>query len=71
MDFSSYHKKFRERLTEHMQEKSILAFSKIIGIPERTLYSWVNGEKFPGFENLILLSMKFNCTTDYLLGIED
>ena len=59
------------RLTDYLGEKSILAGSKIIGVPERTLNGWIRQETVPSLEYLLLLAEKMNCSIDYLVGRED
>ena len=62
---------FSDRLKELMNGKSILAFSKEIGIPEKTLNSWVNKKYIPKVDGLIFLAQKFNCSIDYLVGLSE
>ena len=62
---------FVDRLTEFMGERNVLTFSKAIGIPNRTISSWVKKERVPTIEYLILLARKFECTIDYLVGLAD
>ncbi len=62
---------FSDRLKEFMNGESILAFSKKIDIPERTLNSWVNKQVMPKVDYLIMLAKRFNCSIDYLVGLED
>jgi len=62
---------FVERLKEQIGSKSILAFSKFVDIPERTLNAWIRKETTPSMEYLILLAQKFNCSIDYLVGLKD
>jgi len=54
-----------------MEGKSILAFSKIVGIPQRTINHWINKEKTPSIENLMHLAKHFDCSIDYLVGLKD
>lgn len=62
---------FIERLFEKLEDMSISTFSKETGIPERTIYGWIRKETTPRMEYLILLAKKFNCSVDYLIGLED
>ena len=71
MEFNEHLDIFCERLKEHMKDKSILAYSKIIGIPERTINGWLRKKSTPSMEYIVLLAKKLNCTSDYLLGLSD
>jgi len=62
---------FSERLREFMDDKSILAFSKAIDIPEQTINAWIRKKTAPSMEYLIALAQKFNCSIDYLVGLTD
>jgi len=62
---------FAERLKEHLNGKSVSAFSKSIGIPERTLNSWTRKETTPRMEYLIILAQELSCSIDYLVGLEN
>ena len=54
-----------------MEGKSILAFSKIVGIKERTINGWINKKRTPGIEYLMHLAKHFECSIDYLVGLKD
>ena len=62
---------FAERLTEYLDGKSVLAGSKILGVPERTLNAWIRKETVPSLEHLLYLAQKIGCSIDYLVGLED
>jgi len=66
-----YKSMFAERLCEYLNGRSIASFSKIIGVPERTLNSWIRKETTPRMEYLILLAQELGCSLDYLVGLED
>ena len=63
--------KFAERLKENLEGRSISAFSKSLGIPERTLNAWIRMETTPRMEYLVLLAKELSCSIDYLVGLED
>ena len=71
VEFKEHLNIFCERLRAQMKGKSILAFSKSIDIPERTINGWMRGAATPSMEYIIHLAKKLNCTSDYLLGLED
>lgn len=64
--------KLSETLKELMEEQSLTAkrLSEITGIPAPTVTRYKNGTITPNIKNLIILADCFNCSTDYLLGLE-
>jgi transcriptional regulator with XRE-family HTH domain len=74
VDIKEIQKILTERLLDLMSEKEIknaYALSKVLHIPNRTIYSWLNGEKVPRIDYVIKLAKFFNVPTDYLLGVKD
>ncbi len=45
-------------------------FSKLLGVSRRTVYNWQNGKTELPISKLIKLSNMWNCSTDYLLGLD-
>lgn len=41
------------------------------GFGQSTIAQWENGTRLPSLEAIVALAKFFNCTTDYLLGLED
>lgn len=41
-----------------------------IDVCEKTMNNWMNGRTDPPVSKLIKMANFFNCTTDYLLGLE-
>ena len=64
--------KIKERLSDLMAERNITAYkiSKDLNISKSVLHYWLNGKTTPNVEYLIDLSIYFNVTTDFLLGLE-
>ena len=64
---------FSETLHDIMLEKNINAntLSKILGVEDSTISRYLHGQRLPSIESLVKLANHFNCTTDYLLGLED
>lgn len=62
---------FAERLADLMENNNISDFSRKIGIPERTVNSWLRMKTTPRMEYIIELALFFNVSADYLLGIAD
>ena len=54
-----------------MEGKTIVAFGKVVGIPQRTINSWINKTRIPTIENLIILAKHFDCSVDYLIGLKE
>ena len=42
-----------------------------IGFSQSIIAQWENGTKIPSIEALINFAKLFNCSTDYLLGLEN
>ena len=66
-------RKFCERLKELRTEKGLTTkqLGNLIGIGNSTISRWETGVNDITSDNLILLAKFFNCSTDYLLGLED
>ena len=66
-------KEFSESLAELMSENGFTSQSLADGlaIERSTISRYLRDEKMPSFENLVALAQKFNCSTDYLLGLTD
>lgn len=64
---------FAERLTELIfdSKKTARDVAKQAGIGKTTIYEYLSGNKMPTLGNLIKLADYFNCSTDYLLGLEE
>ena len=65
--------KFPERLKELRTEKNLSRknLADSIFVSERTICYWELGQRECNLEQLICLAKLFNCSTDYLLGIEN
>lgn len=64
--------KFSESFTELLMEHNITpsAFAKIIGCGKGTISRYQNGQKLPSLDILLRMADYFQCSTDYLLGLE-
>ena len=64
---------FAERLTELIFDSKMTArdVAKEVDIGKTTIYEYLSGNKMPTLGNLIKLADYFNCSTDYLLGLEE
>ena len=63
----------KNRLKDLRIERNLrqIDMAEQIGFTQPTIAQWENGSRLPTLENLVLLAKFFNCTTDYLLGLED
>ena len=64
---------FSERLSELMFEKNLNAVSLglAVGIEHSTISGYLRGEGMPTLATLIVLADYFQCSTDFLLGLEE
>lgn len=62
-------KLFIERLKEVAGNKTQEQISKDINVSASTISRW--SEKIPNTDNLLVISEKYNCSIDYLLGIDE
>ena len=64
--------KFSEILKELLDEENLTGkqLGLNLGIAGPTITRYIQGKFMPSINNLILIADYFNCSTDYLLGIE-
>lgn len=64
---------FRDILLELMEEKRLkqIDLSKATDIPPMTISGWLNAGRLPDYHALIKLSLYFEISADYLLGIKE
>ena len=64
---------FAERLKELREEKnlSMSELAKKIGVSANTISRWESGKRKPNIDALVILSMCFEVSVDYLCGLED
>ncbi|MFI3165926.1 MAG: helix-turn-helix transcriptional regulator [Bacillota bacterium] len=65
-----YNKNFIERFNQ-MANKSVNAIAKDIGINQQTLYRYLSGEHKLSIEVAIKVATYFDCSVDYLIGLEN
>lgn len=65
--------KFKERLKELRTQKNLsqMELAKATGISQSAIAKWELGKTEPTATAIITLSLYFNETTDYLLGLID
>ena len=63
---------FADRLSELIFDckKKARDVAKETAIGKTTIYEYLSGQKMPTLRNLIKLADYFDCSTDYLLGLE-
>jgi len=64
---------FAERLKDFMIEKDVdtTALIDIAKVNRTSVNNYLAGNRFPSIDALVRIADKFECTTDYLLGISD
>lgn len=65
--------KFAERLRELRLEKGLTQqeLSKKINISTACINRWENNLRVPNIDSIIVLCKFFDCSADYLIGLED
>ena len=65
--------KFAERLKELRIEKSYsqAKLATLLNVDQRTVSNWEKAIREPNFDMLIKITLLFDVSTDYLLGIID
>lgn len=66
--------KFSDRLEKRMEQLHIVHDTEVyksIGINQRTFSKMKTGTYLPKTDDLFKLAVRLNCTTDYLLGLEE
>ena len=48
-----------------------MAFAKAIGVKQSQVSEWLKGKVKPGYDILKSMSLAFNVSADYFLGIKD
>ena len=64
---------FSETLNDIMLENNINAntLANILGVKDSTVSRYIHGQRLPSIDSLVKIANHFNCTTDYLLGLEE
>ena len=65
--------KFSERLSELIFEAGLNAhtFASKLGCGENTIYAYIQRKRFPTLKMLVLIADYFECSADFLLGLEE
>lgn len=59
------------RIKELQGEKSVSAFARYLEMPQKTVDTYINGERKPSVEFIMRVCSKCHVTSDWLLGISD
>ncbi|MDE5654550.1 MAG: helix-turn-helix domain-containing protein [Clostridia bacterium] len=64
---------FDEILKEFMILNNLTqtAFANAIGVKQSQVSEWLNGKANPGYDTLRRISLAFNISADYLLGLKE
>lgn len=64
---------FKEILKEFLLEKNLtqVAFAKAIGVKQSQVSEWLKGKAKPGYDILKSMSLTYDVTADYFLGIKE
>ena len=62
---------FKDILKDFLEENSLtqVAFSKAIGVKQSQVSEWLKGKAKPGYDILKRMSLAYNLSADYFLGI--
>ena len=65
--------KFAERLKDLREERNITQYelAKQTGISTACINRWEKTLRLPNIDSIIILCKFFNCSADYLIGLED
>ena len=65
--------KFAERLKELREENNLTQYelSKKINISTACINRWEKNLRVPNIDSIIILCKFFDCSADYLIGLED
>ena len=65
--------KFAERLKELREENNLTQYelSKKINISTACINRWEKNLRVPNIDSIIILCKFFDCSSDYLIGLED
>ena len=69
MNILNFSRNLNDLLKTHKMSQQMLA--NMLGTTQATVNRWVNGINQPTYEDLILISIIFNESIDFLLGKED
>jgi len=62
---------FANRFRELLKETDNIQLEKFLAVSSSALRQWRNGYSLPSCENIYKLTEYFNCSADYLLGLDN
>ncbi len=62
---------FKDILKDFLEERSLtqVSFAKLIGVKQSQVSEWLKGKAKPGYDILKRMSLAYNISADYFLGI--
>lgn len=60
---------FQKRIIFLRGERSNSEFARFLGVGRSAVTSWVNGERLPNAELLVIIAEKCHASVDWLLGL--
>ena len=65
--------KFEDILRDFLIENSLtqVAFASAIGVKQSQVSEWLKGKSKPGYDILKRMSLAYNVSSDFFLGIKD
>lgn len=66
-------REFKEILREFIFENNLtqVGFAKVVGVKQSQVSEWLKGKAKPGYDMLKSMSVAFNVSADYFLGINE
>lgn len=64
---------FKDILKDFLIEKGLtqVAFAKTIGVKQSQVSEWLKGKAKPGYDTLRSMSLSYDISADYFLGIRE
>lgn len=64
---------FSEILKDFLAENNLtqVAFARAIGVKQSQVSEWMKGKAKPGYDTLKAMSLAFNISADYFLGLKE
>lgn len=64
---------FSEILKDFLAENNLtqVAFARAIGVKQSQVSEWMSGKAKPGYDTLKAMSLAFNISADYFLGLKE
>jgi len=70
LDLDACKNAFVDILVELMGDNTVEQFAKLLNIPNRTIRNRLKKVSWPRRKHVMLIADKFNCSIDFLFGLE-